>query len=148
AEAINRSLLIRMVVFEGVSSLRPILTLLGEDTKQRYTSICGMCFEVFSDPRKVEKLARFFEQLESEALGDAMAELAEAASLIPSPLRAATSRTTSDPFMSASAKAPRRRGCCPPRPSWRDGSPNTRRPMSTPSRRRPRHRCTRCSAAH
>ena len=80
AEAINRSLLIRMVVFEGIASLRPILTLLGEETRERYTSICGMCFEVFSDPRKVEKLSRFFEQLESEALGDAIAKLEEAAS--------------------------------------------------------------------
>lgn len=79
AEAINRSLLIRMVVFEGVSSLRPILALLGEDTKERYTSICGMCFEVFSDPRKVEKLTRFFEQLEADALADAITDLEAAA---------------------------------------------------------------------
>jgi MoaA/NifB/PqqE/SkfB family radical SAM enzyme len=80
AEAINRSLLIRMVVFEGIASLRPILKLLGEETKERYTSICGMCFEVFSDQRKVDKLVHFFEQLESDALGDALAELAVASS--------------------------------------------------------------------
>ena len=76
AERINRSLLIRMVVFEGVASLRPILEALGETTKPSYTSICGMCFEVFSDKTKLAKLQGFFEALESAALEDAYAQLA------------------------------------------------------------------------
>jgi hypothetical protein len=75
AEAINRSLLIRMVVFEGIASLRPILALLEEETKPRYTSICGMCFEIFSDKAKLEKLTRFFEEMESAALEDAFEQL-------------------------------------------------------------------------
>jgi hypothetical protein len=74
AESINRSLLIRMVVFEGIASLRPILALLGEETKPRYTSICGMCYEIFSDKTKLAKLTRFFEEMESAALEDAFAE--------------------------------------------------------------------------
>ncbi len=72
ADAINRSLLVRMVVFEGINSLRPILEHLGESLKPKYSSICGMCFEVFSDPRKVEKLTRFFADLEADALQDAL----------------------------------------------------------------------------
>jgi hypothetical protein len=75
AEAINRSLLIRLVVFEGVASLRPILALLGEETKPRYTSICGMCFEIFSDKTKLARLTRFFEEMESAALEDAFAQM-------------------------------------------------------------------------
>jgi hypothetical protein len=75
AESINRSLLIRMVVFEGVASLRPILALLGEDTKPRYTSICGMCFEIFSDKSKLARLARFFEEMESAALEEAFVQM-------------------------------------------------------------------------
>jgi len=71
AAAINRSLLIRMVVFEGIASLRPILELLGEETKPRYTSICGMCFEIFSDKAKLARLTRFFEEMESAALEEA-----------------------------------------------------------------------------
>jgi hypothetical protein len=75
ADAINRSLLIRLVVFEGVASLRPILAALGEDTKARYSSICGMCFEIFSDKAKVDKLTRFFDELETAALQDAVAQM-------------------------------------------------------------------------
>jgi hypothetical protein len=75
AEAINRSLLIRMVVFEGIASLRPILAMLGEETKPRYTSICGMCFEIFSDKAKLARLTRFFEEMESAALEDAFAQM-------------------------------------------------------------------------
>jgi hypothetical protein len=91
AEAINRSLLIRMVVFEGIASLRPILALLGEEIRPRYSSICGMCFELFSDKAKVAKLVRFFEELESAALQDAFEQtlLARPDAAGPSTLEAA-----------------------------------------------------------
>ncbi len=72
ADAINRSLLVRMVVFEGVSALRPVLEHLNEPLKEKYTSMCGMCFDVFSDRAKVDKLTRFFADLEADALQDAL----------------------------------------------------------------------------
>lgn len=72
ADAINRSLLVRMVVFEGINSLRPVLEHLGEPLKEKYSSICGMCFEVFSDRARVDKLTRFFADLEADALRDAI----------------------------------------------------------------------------
>jgi hypothetical protein len=72
AADINRSLLVRLVVFEGINSLRPILRLLGEELEAQYSSICGMCFEVFSDPARVRKLTSFFQQIEVEALQEAL----------------------------------------------------------------------------
>jgi hypothetical protein len=72
AAEINRSLLVRLVVFEGINSLRPILQRLGEELKDQYSSICGMCFEVFSDPQRVRKLTDFFQQIEAEALQEAL----------------------------------------------------------------------------
>ncbi|HEX7687657.1 MAG TPA: radical SAM protein [Burkholderiaceae bacterium] len=72
AADINRSLLVRLVVFEGINSLRPILQLLGEELKDQYSSICGMCFEVFSNPERVRKLTDFFQQIEAEALREAL----------------------------------------------------------------------------
>lgn len=75
AEDINRSLLIRMVVFEGIASLRPVLALLGEELKPGYSSICGMCFEIFADKQKVTKLTRFFESIEAGALEDALHDM-------------------------------------------------------------------------
>ena len=72
AEDINRSLLVRLVVFEGINALRPILRLLGESIRDEYSSICSMCFDVFSDTARVDRLMRFFADLEADALREAL----------------------------------------------------------------------------
>jgi MoaA/NifB/PqqE/SkfB family radical SAM enzyme len=78
ADAINKSLLVRLVVFEGVKVLRPILRALGETLDDKYSSICGMCFEIFSDKEKVRKLVKYFDDVEAEALREAILETADA----------------------------------------------------------------------
>ena len=90
AEDINRSLLIRLVVFDGIASLRPVLALLGEELKPSYSSICGMCFEIFADKRKVEKLTNFFESIEAGALEDALIGSGLSPIVASSPMEAST----------------------------------------------------------
>jgi hypothetical protein len=73
AEAMNHSLLLRFVVFEGISSLRPILEACGvTDLDPSYTGICHMCWDIFSRPERVALLVRHFDALQSRALASAL----------------------------------------------------------------------------
>jgi hypothetical protein len=73
AEAMNHSLLLRFVVFEGISSLRDVLRANGvDDLDPSYTGICHMCWDIFSQPDRVAILVRHFEALQSRALARAI----------------------------------------------------------------------------
>ena len=80
ADAMNHSLLLRFVVFEGISSLRPILEACGvDDLEPVYTGICHMCWDVFSRPERVERLVRYFDELQTRALARALDDSAREA---------------------------------------------------------------------
>lgn len=86
AAAMNQSLLLRLVVFEGLGALRPLLQAAGiDDLDAAYTGICHMCWDVFSRPERVQRLEAHLEALQARALDHALhgaddrAEAAEAA---------------------------------------------------------------------
>ena len=72
AEKMNNSLLLRFVVFEGISSLRPILEQCGESLEDEYAGICHMCWDIFSKRERVVKLHRYFDDLQTRALKRAL----------------------------------------------------------------------------
>lgn len=78
AEAMNHSLLLRVVVFEGIGALRPILEQCGvHDLEPHYTGICHMCWDIFSRPERVRALVRWFDDLQERALSRALASSAD-----------------------------------------------------------------------
>jgi hypothetical protein len=68
ADYMNRSALLRVIVFEGVAALVPILKKAGVYEDQQYTNICHLCFNIFSNADRTAAVKAFFEQLEEEAL--------------------------------------------------------------------------------
>jgi len=65
ANRMNRMLLLRMLVFQGISSLLPILEDCGIDKKTNATSICQLCWDIFSDKTSAFTIKEYFDKLDA-----------------------------------------------------------------------------------
>jgi len=65
ANRMNRMLLLRMLVFQGIGSLLPILEDCGIDKKTNATSICQICWDVFSDETSAFTIKKYFDKLDA-----------------------------------------------------------------------------------
>jgi organic radical activating enzyme len=76
AASMNKSLLIRTIVFHGISALLPILERAGLTLdRKNYNSICNLCWSIFKEPEHVAAILAHFSRLESEAVENAIAAL-------------------------------------------------------------------------
>jgi MoaA/NifB/PqqE/SkfB family radical SAM enzyme len=78
AEYMNRSRLLRMLVFQGPRAFLPILEDAGISMGERYTNICHLCFAIFSDAKKAGAVRKYFEDCESQAVLKALSYFEEA----------------------------------------------------------------------
>ncbi len=73
AERMNSSPLLRTIVFGGVGSLVPILENAGHTVRDRsFASICHLCWWIFSDPERAEKVTEFFSTLAFQSVQKAL----------------------------------------------------------------------------
>lgn len=74
----NRSLILRTIVFYGISAMLPILRRAGFALPdENFNSICHLCWSIFSVPEHVEAIRAHFTAIEEAALENAIAALAE-----------------------------------------------------------------------
>jgi hypothetical protein len=73
ASYMQRSPLLRVLVFQGVGTLRPILERAGIRLGDEFANICHMCFEIFSRPERYEVIREYFDGQVVEALHRALA---------------------------------------------------------------------------
>ncbi|KYG04952.1 hypothetical protein BE21_43830 [Sorangium cellulosum] len=71
-EAMDRSALLRTLVFGGIGALASILEQSGVEVGRDYNSICHMCWSIFSSPEKVRALTRSFEERQRSAVRRAL----------------------------------------------------------------------------
>lgn len=64
AENMNSSLLLRLLVFSGAGSLIPIIEDAGIEVGRDFTSLCSLCWSIFSNPEMVEVLRNYFDKFE------------------------------------------------------------------------------------
>lgn len=57
-DRLNRSALVRTIVFHGVASLLPLLERQGIDMGREYNGICHLCWSIFSRPDCVQAIQR------------------------------------------------------------------------------------------
>ena len=79
AEALDRSPLVRTIVFSGVAALAPLLKRSGVDIGTDYNGICHMCWSIFSDPDCIRALDDEFERASQRALRAVLTRLEAAA---------------------------------------------------------------------
>jgi len=65
ANRMNRLLLLRMLVFQGIGSLLPILEDAGIDKKTNATSICQLCWDIFTDKTSAFLIKEYFDKLDA-----------------------------------------------------------------------------------
>ncbi len=75
ARSLDRSPMLRTIVFGGVAALIPILREAGIKMDASYNSICHMCWSVFSRPECTNALRAYFDDLQQRALLRAVAHL-------------------------------------------------------------------------
>lgn len=75
ASYMQRSPLLRVLVFQGVGALRPILEQAGVRLDGDFANICHMCFEIFSRPDRYEKINAYFDEQVVSALNRAVAAM-------------------------------------------------------------------------
>lgn len=75
AERLNRSPVVRTVVFSGIAALAPLLERSGIDVGREYNGICHMCWRIFSDPECVRALDDELEKATQRALSRALQRL-------------------------------------------------------------------------
>ena len=75
AERLNRSPVIRTVVFAGIASLVPLLERAGIDVGREYNGICHMCWSIFSNPDCIRALDAEIEAATRRALRRAIERL-------------------------------------------------------------------------
>ena len=63
-ELMNKSLLLKALVFQGPGSLVPIIEDCGMSVGRDYTTLCHLCTFLFSDKRMCNKVLEFFESAE------------------------------------------------------------------------------------
>ncbi len=61
ASYMQRSPLLRVLVFHGIGALRPILERAGISLGEEFANICHMCFEIFSRPEHYEIIQDYFD---------------------------------------------------------------------------------------
>ncbi len=64
----NRSPLLRTIVFHGVSNLIPILKKGGYEMEGPYANMCHLCFDIFSNKKLTRQIKMYFDQRVEEAL--------------------------------------------------------------------------------
>lgn len=74
-DAMNRSPMLRTIVFNGIGSLLPILESAGIQTGRDYNSICHMCWSIFSSPESVRAIKEHFEGRQLVAIRRAIEQL-------------------------------------------------------------------------
>ncbi|HEY8378365.1 MAG TPA: radical SAM protein [Nannocystis sp.] len=62
AERMNRSPVVRLIVFRGIRSLVPILTEAGIDIGDNFNNICHMCWSIFSRKENAQAIDAWFER--------------------------------------------------------------------------------------
>lgn len=75
ARYMQRSPLLRVLVFQGIGAFRPILEQAGLRLDDQYANICHMCFDLFSSPDRSAAVHEYFDHQVSAALGRALAGL-------------------------------------------------------------------------
>jgi pyruvate-formate lyase-activating enzyme len=81
AERLNRSPIIRMLVFRGVRHLLAAMKEAGVEVEGDYRGICHLCWSIFSDPAHVEALETAMRERRRGAIGAAIARLRDAAAV-------------------------------------------------------------------
>jgi hypothetical protein len=72
ASYMQHSSLLRVLVFQGVGALRPILERAGISLGDEFANICHMCFEIFSRPERYETIHDYFDGQVIAALNRAL----------------------------------------------------------------------------
>lgn len=84
AERLNRSPIVRTLVFRGVRHLQAAMKEAGAELDGDYRSICHMCWAMFSNPDHVAALEAAMRKRRRDAIGDAISRLrAAAAAVVP-----------------------------------------------------------------
>ena len=68
AERMNRSPLVRTLVFSGVASFIPLLERAGIDVGRDYDGICHLCWSIFSDKERVEAIEAAIRDAQQRAI--------------------------------------------------------------------------------
>jgi hypothetical protein len=79
ADEMNRSRMLRLLVFKGVRALVPILEEAGFDLGDRFSNICHLCFEIFSKPEHALVVRKYFDDIEQQAIHRSLEYFAELA---------------------------------------------------------------------
>lgn len=79
ARCMQRSPLLRVLVFQGVNAFRTILEQSGLRLDERYANTCHMCFDIFSSQERSAAVNDYFDQQVATALGRALEVLGRAA---------------------------------------------------------------------
>ena len=74
-DRLERSALVRTIVFHGVASLLPLLERQGIDMGREYNGICHLCWSIFSRPECVQAIERELELATRRALHLALQRL-------------------------------------------------------------------------
>jgi MoaA/NifB/PqqE/SkfB family radical SAM enzyme len=83
ADRLNRSPIVRMLVFRGVRHLLAAMKEAGVDIDGDHRSICHLCWSIFSEPRHVAALEAAMRERRRNALQAAIARLQAAAVSVP-----------------------------------------------------------------
>lgn len=75
AERLNRSPVVRTVVFSGIAALVPLLERAGIDVGREYNGICHMCWSIFSNPDCVQALDAELDRATQRALSRVLQRL-------------------------------------------------------------------------
>jgi MoaA/NifB/PqqE/SkfB family radical SAM enzyme len=72
AAAMNRSYMLRTIVFQGIGALDLILRAVGIELNSEYANICHKCWSVFSDEYAVRAIVAHFREMERAAVLEAI----------------------------------------------------------------------------
>lgn len=72
AERMNRSLLLRTLLFEGPAALLPILEEAACAPPGPHAGICHLCWEIFSDPTRAAAIEAHFDRIETDGIRHAV----------------------------------------------------------------------------
>ena len=77
-ERMNNSMMLRMLVFEGPRSFLPMLRAGGAGLSESHVNYCHLCFDIFSDERRVRIIEEQIEKIQTEALAKSIEHLKKA----------------------------------------------------------------------
>lgn len=67
AESMNSSLLLRFLVFSGAGSVVPILEDAGFELGRDFSSLCNLCWSIFSNQEMAETIKNYFQKLQEKS---------------------------------------------------------------------------------